>query len=609
MQRGVPRYAYVLVALLGALPVGCHALPDATDGVHWPPPCPPEGCGAGQICAQVTRAGQVYDTCLLRCDPTGADLCPDGSTCVPSSGSGLHGFCSLGCRDDSDCATRHCDAQTKLCHCVSDAQCNDLADTVFFNFACTDSGRCTIACTADDDCSCGNVCSNGECTVGCSVDEDCCGGGYCVGGRCSVAQGPLGAACYDDADCAGELLCDSNRYRRGMCLGPTYTGCAGVPCPADTTCIAVRSINDDRIAGKCAPTCQTPADCRGGAVCAAATGLPRNVPACAPPCESDAVCGPGAFCSPTTGTCGCQDDSACKLFGKAAVCDTASGECACIPSCDGKSCGTDGCGGSCGVCADGLNCVEGTCAGSCGGEARYTTCNDGTLCPPGSSCTTDNRCQCPRGQRSTTCAGTPCDECAWEWKCSACGAIDCGGNCGDCPDGYVCQSEQCVKTGATGGGSQPPATNCGGCGGSDVCVNVAGTPTCLARCDGSCSTCCLTTSTGAQVCSPNSNACQPPSGGGGSPEQCHSKNGCVSVSVKWPTTGLCSDSLAVTATNNCNEPVKMVVKPIGCSDLPGSSGLPAGSSWTCATGNYYSAACTGVSFIAAAATDPDSCIY
>jgi hypothetical protein len=34
---------------------------------------------------------------------------------------------------------------------------------------------------------------------------------------------------------------------------------------------------------------------------------------------------------------------------------------ACIPSCDGKSCGDDGCGGLCGACADGEFCDDGVC--------------------------------------------------------------------------------------------------------------------------------------------------------------------------------------------------------------------------------------------------------
>ena len=33
----------------------------------------------------------------------------------------------------------------------------------------------------------------------------------------------------------------------------------------------------------------------------------------------------------------------------------------CVPNCDGKVCGEDGCGGTCGICADNENCQSGQC--------------------------------------------------------------------------------------------------------------------------------------------------------------------------------------------------------------------------------------------------------
>lgn len=39
--------------------------------------------------------------------------------------------------------------------------------------------------------------------------------------------------------------------------------------------------------------------------------------------------------------------------------------CACEPRCDGRTCGDDGCGGSCGTCPDGARCAAGTCRGDC----------------------------------------------------------------------------------------------------------------------------------------------------------------------------------------------------------------------------------------------------
>jgi len=61
-----------------------------------------------------------------------------------------------------------------------------------------------------------------------------------------------------------------------------------------------------------------------------------------------------------------EGDEVCEVDG-----DCAEGEictdCACVvgctPACDGKECGSDNCGGSCGECAEGLVCGEsGLCA-------------------------------------------------------------------------------------------------------------------------------------------------------------------------------------------------------------------------------------------------------
>jgi hypothetical protein len=93
---------------------------------------------------------------------------------------------------------------------------------------------------------------------------------------------------------------------------------------------------------------------------------------------------------------------------------------ACQPDCAGKTCGPDGCGGSCGVCVAPLFCQEsaGQCVdddGSCGVCPAGLACHDGQCCDP--SCGSQ-----------------------------VCGFSFCGGSCGSCPsdkplcvnDGYAC---------------------------------------------------------------------------------------------------------------------------------------------------------------------------
>ncbi|MGB0591738.1 MAG: DUF1566 domain-containing protein [Myxococcota bacterium] len=44
----------------------------------------------------------------------------------------------------------------------------------------------------------------------------------------------------------------------------------------------------------------------------------------------------------------------------------------CVPECDGKACGDDGCGGNCGTCSGSENCDDGACVASCEGEQVIT---------------------------------------------------------------------------------------------------------------------------------------------------------------------------------------------------------------------------------------------
>ena len=74
----------------------------------------------------------------------------------------------------------------------------------------------------------------------------------------------------------------------------------------------------------------------------------------------------------------------------------------CASECSGKSCGDDGCGGSCGLCEPGTKCGD---SGSC--EQCTASCEERT-----------------------------------------CGSDGCGGSCGPCDDGFMCTPDgKCTETG------------------------------------------------------------------------------------------------------------------------------------------------------------------
>jgi len=183
-----------------------------------------------------------------------------------------------------------------------------------------------------------------------------------VAGTDPCSGQPDGTACNDGNPCT---LTDS-------CLGGVCTGGNPVVCAPASGCKA---------AGVCQPT---------GA--AAGTCTYANLPdgsACddGRACTSPDTCASGAcFAGPST----CPSGSSCD----------AGGACVCTPACAGKTCGPDGCGGSCGACTGSDTCnASGQCVASC----------------------------------TPTCTG------------KACGPDGCGGSCGTCVGTTLCDAAgQCV---------------------------------------------------------------------------------------------------------------------------------------------------------------------
>ena len=121
----------------------------------------------------------------------------------------------------------------------------------------------------------------------------------------------------------------------------------------------------------------------------------------------------------------------------------------CVPDCDSRECGDDGCGGSCGACPEGVDCAGYKCTGTCEDECSppaARTCEgnafmicgqhdaDGcmewgepVMCPGAGFCA-DGECQC-----TSNCSG------------KACGYDGCMGSCGTCPVGQTCSQYVCME--------------------------------------------------------------------------------------------------------------------------------------------------------------------
>jgi hypothetical protein len=158
--------------------------------------------------------------------------------------------------------------------------------------------------------------------------------------------------------------------------GACVPGCTPTPVLCET-----RSCGDDGCGGSCG-TCPNNTTCSADGRCVIDPGA-----SCFGRCGVDAPAG-----------CGC--DISCLDFFD--CCPDFVSQCACVGSCEGRVCGDDGCGGSCGPCGgatpfcgndgqcrstcepqcDGRECGDDGCGGTCGTCTSGESCNDSDRCVP-----------------------------------------------------------------------------------------------------------------------------------------------------------------------------------------------------------------------------------
>lgn len=220
------------------------------------------------------------------------------------------------------------------------------------------------------------------------------------------------------------------------------------------------------ICGEAADACSPAPVCvRGSTVCPPASSA----------CADDEVCRDGACVSRCVPNCdgrACGDDGcggSCGSCGSNEVCD--NGSCACVPTCEGGSCGDDGCGGECGLCDANEVCQDGSCL--CVPECSGVVCGDDGCGGSCGECAGNEVCD------FGTCVCVPaCDG-------RSCGDDGCGGSCGMCGSGEECREGSCVCIPACNGsicGDDGCGGSCGTCGPGDRCDDGACVPICVPDC-------------------------------------------------------------------------------------------------------------------------------
>ncbi len=472
----------------GKCPVGkaCGTPSDCGSGL-----CQSNVCAPGPLCANNGKDAWETDT-----DCGGKDCapCAKGKYCVKSSDcltdACVFGVCELPtCTDQIrnqdetgiDCGGP-CDG------CLDGTRCLDAGDCTSLNCS---AGRC-ISCydlvkngtETDRDCG-GGMCQGCANELACRQGSDCAGGG-CENSACCTANacgfcGALSDETCDgkDNDCNGAT--DDNLGEGQLCpkqaapCAGARAGCrgaAGWVCddqayadftyqyrPTETGYCDDSLDNDcdgkknyDDTADCCKADC-TNKDC-GGDGCGGTCGTCAAKESCSTEGTCEAQC--GAFPSTTCdGYCGQQYGSGSACYCYDYMCQQDPANCCpdfksccgtCTPSCAGRECGDNGCGGSCGSCTGGKACSpSGKCETVACGADPQNSCNQ--YC--GQAWNMYYSCSC-----AASCATSPTGCCADYASCCAvtdpCQGI---GEIGCCKNNtvYYCSSGSLVTDVCTGG--------------------------------------------------------------------------------------------------------------------------------------------------------------
>ncbi|MBM4356238.1 MAG: formylglycine-generating enzyme family protein, partial [Deltaproteobacteria bacterium] len=309
---------------------------------------------------------------------TAGEACDDENPCTENDKCTGQGECIgelISCDDSRECTVDSCDPSGQCVHDLKPGFC-------LINGVCVADGEtkpdtpcaeCMVAasktewmnddtneCGLEDKCHTGSHCSDGECILGTEA-LDCDDDNSCTDDSCDPAKGcqsvPNSSPCEHGTCVDGECQCTPDCD--GKECGPDGCGSDCGTCDEGCEC------NEGFCATSC-PTsaCEPPSDdtpaetvCNGNKVMVC-----EQVPNCAPgvglfgepqDCPTGMAC-LGFDCACEFKSCGDEEVFECCPSNQ----HTCVGSQCCLPVCEGKECGPDGCGGTCGSCGADSTCDE-----------------------------------------------------------------------------------------------------------------------------------------------------------------------------------------------------------------------------------------------------------
>ncbi|MBK07941.1 MAG: hypothetical protein CL920_34775 [Deltaproteobacteria bacterium] len=331
--------------------------------------CPDDcGCPDGTQC-QNGRCGAACGDGT--CDDTQGEncsSCPTDCACKTSGEICANGLCQAPCGDGFCEIARkeNCDTCPSDCSCPSQQYC----DVV--------SGGCLPYC-GDNQCDA----NRGENCSTCASDCKCNDKQACSGGSCVCVKQCAGKECGDDGcggqcgSCSGATTCDTGTNKcecthectlgDGECTGGKgYRRCLldASGCRVWQTGTCQNTCEDDGVCCDCGSKVCGSDGCGGSCgACSSKANCVSGQCQCTHECNSvgELRCSPqsnGKYeeCFADASGCRYWSEKSCS-GGRTCV----NGQC-CTPTCSGKECGSDGCGGQCGSCSSGGGtCFSGLC--------------------------------------------------------------------------------------------------------------------------------------------------------------------------------------------------------------------------------------------------------
>ena len=502
----------------------------------------------GYLCSELYECGyEILEDCDCGECPDDGNPCTKES-CEPQGESGELGVCVKVNADNSSCDDSDPCTTDDIC---SDAVCAGVGIECDDGNVCTsdscdpDNGECLFdggplngeECNDEDACTTDDACTEGVCA---GVGKECDDNDLCTADSCDADSGE----CLHDAEGADGVECDDGN----PCTGPdlcTEGQCAGELLPADELevekCLCwgdedCEALDDGDICNGtlyCASTGDFPALC---------AVTPDSVPECDDgiPCTDD-KCDPAEGCLSTPDNAVCDDVNDCTqdVCALGVGCENSAwddgtpcgepggqdscqqGTCTCMSACEGKVCGPDGCGGSCGdcpgpqdVCEGGLCVCQPSCGGKeCGSDGCSGSCGE---CLEAQHECLDGLCTCMPMCEGKECGGDgcglSCGECDWTQDCleGLCSLKDCDFLCDGIQCGFMGPNDEC---------------NCGICDDGEQCtVDICNVDTAMCEFD--------TDSAHGLPCDDNNlctveDECVPGSGCEGTPVECDDGNECT----------------------------------------------------------------------------------